>query len=207
MQKTILELDLIGYSDKARELEEQLNVSLVMQFNDQIQEFVDTGLEAAGLTREYVIVQSTGDGAIVVLDEAEQAHNFAEAVNDACKQHNSDKSVESAKRWFRIAAATGDVEIRGDNLAGIVIANAVRLETAGESGHFLVDRATYDNLPQETPQALSARRRGARQTGRTDPGSPPRLPGRRQSAARSRNANDELVAERLQRPRRQSSHP
>jgi len=46
MQKTILELDLIGDSDKARELEEQLGVSLVMQFNDQIQEFVDTGAQS-----------------------------------------------------------------------------------------------------------------------------------------------------------------
>ena len=98
MQKTILELDLIGYSDKARELEEHLSAELVMQFNDQIQEFVDTGLKAAGLTRADVIVQTTGDGAIVVLDEAEQAHIFAEAVNEACERHNSAKSVESDRK-------------------------------------------------------------------------------------------------------------
>ena len=149
MIKTVVELDLIGYSDQARELEEQLGAEVVMQFNDQIQEFVDTGLEAANLTREDVKVRSTGDRAIVVLDEAEQAHIFAEAVNAACEEHNSARSIESAKRWFRIAAATGDVEIRDDDLAGIVIANAVRLETAGEAGHFLVDRATYDNLPKK----------------------------------------------------------
>ena len=40
MQKTILELDLIGYSDKARELDEQLGADLVMRFNDQIRQFV-----------------------------------------------------------------------------------------------------------------------------------------------------------------------
>ena len=147
MHKTILELDLIGYSDKARELEEQLGAGVVMRFHDQIQRFVDTGLKAAGLRREEVIVQPTGDGAIVVLEDAEQAHIFAEAVHDACERHNSDKSGESAKRWFRIAAATGDIEIRGDEFAGIVITNAVRLETAGAAGHFLVDGATYDNLP------------------------------------------------------------
>ena len=56
MQKTILELDLIGYSDKARVLQEHLGVELVMQFDDQIQEFVDMGLKAAGLKREDVIL-------------------------------------------------------------------------------------------------------------------------------------------------------
>ena len=52
-------------------------------------------------------------------------------------------------RWFRIAAATGDVQIRGQDLAGTVIANAVRLETAGEAGHFLVDIATFEALSEQ----------------------------------------------------------
>ena len=142
MKKTILELDLIGYSDKARELEEHGGGKLVMGFNDQIRQFVDQGLTAAGVIPSDVIVQSTGDGAVVVLDEAEQAHEFAEADNGACRQHNKGKALESTKRWFRIAATTGEVEIHGSDLAGVVIANAVRLETAGESGHFLVDIAT-----------------------------------------------------------------
>jgi len=148
MKKTILELDLVGYSDKARELQEHLGVDLVMRFNDQIQEFVDQGLSAAGLHRDKVIVQSTGDGAIVVLDEAEQSHVFAEAINTACRERNAAKSVPSARRWFRIAAASGEVEIRGLDLAGTVIANAVRLESAGEAGHFLIDVATWAQLPR-----------------------------------------------------------
>ena len=146
MAKTVVELDLIGYSDTARELEEHLGADLVMRFNDQIQGFVDLGLKAAGLSRQYTFVKTTGDGAIAVLDEPAQAHSFAEALNAACREHNGKKSVESAKRWFRIAATTGDVVISGQEIAGMAINNAVRLESAGEAGHFIVDLPTYAAL-------------------------------------------------------------
>ncbi len=147
--KTVLELDLVGYSDKARELEEHLGVELVMRFNDQIKEFISNGLTSAGVAEQDAIVQSTGDGAIVVLDTPEQAHRLAEAVNTAVTKHNLTRTVESARRWFRIAAATGEIEIRGKDLAGTTIANSVRLESAGEAGHFLVDLPTWNALPAE----------------------------------------------------------
>ncbi len=147
--KTVLELDLVGYSDKARELEEHLGVELVMRFNDQIKEFISNGLKSAGVAEQDAIVQSTGDGAIVVLDTPEQAHRLAEAVNTAVTKHNLTRTVESARRWFRIAAATGEIEIRGKDLAGTTIANSVRLESAGEAGHFLVDLPTWNALPAQ----------------------------------------------------------
>lgn len=147
--KTVLELDLVGYSDKARELEEHLGVELVMRFNDQIKEFISNGLTSAGVAIQDAIVQSTGDGAIVVLDTPEQAHRLAEAVNTAVTKHNLTRTGESARRWFRIAAATGEIEIRGKDLAGTTIANSVRLESAGEAGHFLVDLPTWNALPAE----------------------------------------------------------
>ncbi|MCU0753804.1 MAG: hypothetical protein MUE46_01610 [Xanthomonadales bacterium] len=145
--KTVLELDLVGYSDKARELEEHLGVDLVMRFNDQIKGFISQGLAATGLNEADTIVQSTGDGAIVILDTAEQAHRFAEAVNKATLEYNQRKTLESARRWFRIAAAAGEIQIRGKDLAGTTIANAVRLESAGEAGHFLIDLPTWNALP------------------------------------------------------------
>ena len=147
--KTVLELDLVGYSDKARELEEHLGVELVMRFNDQIKEFISNGLKSAGVAEQDAIVQSTGDGAIVVLDTPEQAHRLAEAVNTAVTKHNLTRTVESARRWFRIAAATGEIEIRGKDLGGTTIANSVRLESAGEAGHFLVDLPTWNALPAQ----------------------------------------------------------
>jgi hypothetical protein len=68
-QKTVLELDLVGYSDVARNLEQQVGVEVVARFNDQIQEFVDVGLAAIQSNREDVVRATTGDGAILVLKE------------------------------------------------------------------------------------------------------------------------------------------
>lgn len=148
MIKTVLELDLIGYSDIARELEEHFDAELVLKFNDQIKGFVDEGLSAIGKDQESLIVKDSGDGAIVILDKPEQAHHFAKVVNKACRDHNWSKTLESAKRWFRIAAATKDIAIRGKDFAGMAVCVAVRLETAGEAGHFLVDVPTWEGLPE-----------------------------------------------------------
>ena len=84
MQRTILELDLVGYSDIATESEEQLDAESVAKFNRQIQGFINRGLEAAGLNREETNLKSTGDGAIVVLDTPEHAHRTADAVYRFC---------------------------------------------------------------------------------------------------------------------------
>ena len=55
MKKTVIELDLKGYSDIARELEEHLSAEVVMQFNEQIQTFVDAGLQATESRREETV--------------------------------------------------------------------------------------------------------------------------------------------------------
>lgn len=151
MKKTVVELDLIGYSDKARELEENLGAHVVMEFNDQIQEFVDAGLKAAGVDRDDTVFATTGDGAILLFDDPSPAHRFARAVHEYSAEFNLSRTVESAHRWFRMGAATGEVEIRDRDkqMAGITIANAVRLEAAGAAGHFLTDIATWKGLPKD----------------------------------------------------------
>jgi len=134
MKKTVIELDLKGYSDIARELEEHFSAEVVMQFNEQIQGFVDAGLKTTGTRREETVMATTGDGAILVFDDPATAHLFAEAVHEACRIHNHGKSVPAARRWFRIGIATGDLvlETIGREMAGSVIARAVRLGGGGQ---------------------------------------------------------------------------
>jgi hypothetical protein len=151
MTKTVLELDLAGYSDIARQLEENLGVRTVSQFNDQIQEFVDAGLTAIRAERSQVVMATTGDGAILVFDRPEDAHRFARAAHEATQEHNATRTAASAKRWFRMGAATGDVDMREvaghREIAGITIANAVRFESAARVGELVIDIATFDGLP------------------------------------------------------------
>jgi class 3 adenylate cyclase len=150
MQKTVVELDLKGYSDVARELEEHISAEVVLVFNSQIQRFVDSGLNAAGVPREESVMATTGDGAILVFDSPEISHVFAAAIHDACRVHNHEKTVASAKRWFRIGIATGPLAIKTKGgvkeMAGSVIARAVRLEAAGNIGEILVDTESYLGL-------------------------------------------------------------
>lgn len=151
MTRTIVELDLIGYSDLARHLEENLSVKELALLDKQIQGFVDAGLKAVNLPRVAAVLSTAGDNAYVIFDQAGQAHRFALAVHEAAGKHNASKTVESARRWFRIGAATGEISIRNKRgkptVAGITIANAVRLEAAAKPGEFLVDTATFQALP------------------------------------------------------------
>jgi len=151
MTKTVLELDLAGYSDIARQLEEHMGVQIVSKFNDQIQGFVDAGLAAVGVERSQVVMATTGDGAILMFDRAEDAHRFAQAAHEATQTHNSTRTVASSKRWFRMGAATGDIDVREKEgrreIAGVTIANAVRFEGAARVGEIVIDVATYDALP------------------------------------------------------------
>lgn len=153
MHKTVVELDLKGYSDVARELEEHISAEVVLAFNSQIQCFIDSGLKAAGLPREKSVMATTGDGAILVFDSPAIAHVFGAAVHDACRVHNYKKIVASAKRWFRIGIATGSLAIETQGgvkeMAGSVIGRAVRLEAGGNIGEILVDTETYVGLSDD----------------------------------------------------------
>ena len=153
MKKTIVELDLKGYSDVARELEEHFSADLVMRFNDQIQMFVTDALKVAKIEPEDALMATTGDGAILMFDTPSTAHVFAEAVHKATRHHNHEKTIASAKRWFRIGIAKGELAIENiggvKKMAGSVIARAVRLEAASNIGEILADIETYAGLSSE----------------------------------------------------------
>jgi class 3 adenylate cyclase len=156
--KTVLELDLVGYSSVARMLEENNGAGAVAALNDQVQRFVDDGLRAVQLPRDGTVMATTGDGAILLFEKADQAHRFATALSVATKEHNASRTEASARRRFRVGAATGEIVLRpqpggGHDMAGITIANAVRLEAAGRPGTLLIDLATHNALPSRL-QAL-----------------------------------------------------
>jgi class 3 adenylate cyclase len=153
MKKTIVELDLQGYSDVARELEDHFSAELVMRFNEQIQTFVVEALGVAKVLAKDAMMATTGDGAILIFDAPSVAHIFAEAVHDITRLHNYEKKVAAAQRWFRIGIATGDVAIKDlggeKRMAGSVIGRAVRLEAAAQIGEILADAETYAGFSRE----------------------------------------------------------
>ncbi len=151
MIKTVLELDLIGYSKIAADLENNLGVVTSPMLNKQIQDFVDVGLKAADVSRPDTVMATTGDGAILVFDQPAKAHVFADAVQQATRTHNTPKPPGTGKRVFRIGIATGDLVMQpkptcGHDIAGMTIARAVRLEAKANPGGVLCDSKTFAGL-------------------------------------------------------------
>jgi len=158
LTKTILEMDLVAYSDVARMLEENLNVEAVKAFQDQIQQFVDYGLTTIGLHRENTVIDTAGgDNAILMFDNPTTMHRFAEAVQNQTLVHNAARSIESAKRWFRMGAATGIILVMPSDrkIFGATITRAVRLEAAAEVGQLVIDLPTFDALPVDLQRSYS----------------------------------------------------
>lgn len=149
--RTVLEIDLVSYSDIARTLEENLSVYAVKAFQEQIQAFIDYGLSTLGLHRNDVVFGTAGDSAILVFEDAALMHHFAERVSIATREHNQKKSVASAQRWFRMGCATGSVLLSRSKkkIIGATVVRAFRLEAASDSGELLVDVATFQALPKE----------------------------------------------------------
>src|SRR5215472_9625530 len=149
LTKTILEMDLVAYSDVARLLEENLNVAAVKAFQDQIQHFVDYGLELMNLNRDETVVATAGDNDILMFDDAAMMHKFAQAIQARTLAHNDVLSFDSAKRWFRMGAATGTILVipAEHRIVGSTIARAVRLEAAAKIGQLVVDLPTFESLP------------------------------------------------------------
>lgn len=155
--KTVVELDLVGYSDVSRELEQHLGPEVVARFNEQIQEFVDTSLKSAAIARAEVVIATTGDGTILAFNRANDAHVFAVGLHRCVQEHNKRCQIVSAQRWFRTGIATGELyQSANGAYAGTVIATAVRLETAARPGEIVADAATFSQLPREL-QALYGR--------------------------------------------------
>jgi class 3 adenylate cyclase len=165
MKKTVVELDLVGYSTICDNVEQALDVQSVAQLNQQIQDFIEAGLSAVNAAREQTVVKTTGDGALLVFDSAQDAHRFVQAVHEATHARNLSRKQSLAKRVFRSGAATGEVDMQpkaggGFEIAGMTIARAKRPEAQALPGGLLVDGATYEGLSVEQRRRYGAKTRG-----------------------------------------------
>jgi tetratricopeptide (TPR) repeat protein len=152
VRRTVVELDLVGYSLVARDLEKQADATVLFHLNDQVQGFVDDGLREAGCARKDVVNGTAGDNALLAFERATEAHLFSEAVHRATAKYNATKTDSAAQRHFRIGVSTGKIAVRGKEISGTHIIDSVRLEAAGKKGHILIDEATYEELPGKLQQ-------------------------------------------------------
>ncbi|MBN9118371.1 MAG: NACHT domain-containing protein [Planctomycetes bacterium] len=159
--RTVVQVDLVGYSTIAGLLDQGLGVETSARLDQQIQEFVDAGLAAVGVARRDAVKRPTGDGAQLVFDTPSQAHDFAVALHNAARSHNAGKPAGIGKRVFRVGVATGELVLDPQGgiaeSSGMVIVRAARLEASAGPGGVLCDPATLAGLAPEV-QARYGRR-------------------------------------------------
>lgn len=156
-EKVIVVLDLSRYSDIARTYQQGLTVESVLQLNQAIEELVIRSIEIANreisdaeLKFEDAILATTGDGAILGFEKADHAHAFAMHLHRESEQHNA-KKEGLARRHFRIGIARGEIMLGHNDsgrivMAGIAIADAVRLEAACTTGEILIQTDAWVKL-------------------------------------------------------------
>jgi len=156
-EKTVLEVDLVEYTRGAVNMQENIGLPGLKMYEDQNREFINAGLKHLGLDRHDVVLGEAGDNAIIVLDDVAVAHALAQLIHQATDAYNQSKSIESAKRYFRMGAATGDllIEKAERRIIGTVITRAVRLETAAAKGQLVIDVRTFQKLSPELQQYYS----------------------------------------------------
>jgi class 3 adenylate cyclase len=157
---TVVELDMVAYSEIARTLDQAIGPDVVARLNDEIQIFVHRALETISLTPQNTVAATTGDGAILVFEDPVLAHRFAHHLFALSREFNANITSASALRLFRMGGATGNIVVnRRDSgisgIAGSAIADAVRLEGAAEPGQLVVDLRTYADLPNDLQAAYT----------------------------------------------------
>lgn len=154
-------MDLVGYNIIAESAEEGLGVDVVKKLNEQIQQFINSGLEALKLPRHDHFVTDTGDGGILMFDSSDNAFLFATHIIKQTEEHNRTRRRGISKRIFRIGAASGEIVIErkvtgGFDIAGTTIARAVRLEAKTRPGGLLVDKPTFDTLKPDNQKEFGS---------------------------------------------------
>lgn len=157
--KVVVELDMARYSDIAGALEHKRGPGAVKELNRQIRDFITGSIRSVGAVVRRTFWKSTGDGAILVFDNALQASQFGESLQETASAFGRGKRSPAEQRHFRVGIATGPVvletqpeegaDAEAAEMAGMVISNAARLEAACRTGEVLVDHPTWSLFPPD----------------------------------------------------------
>jgi class 3 adenylate cyclase len=124
---TVLLTDIVGSTERAAQLGDQRWSQLLDSHDEfarrQVSRFNGTGLER------------TGDGVLATFDGPARAIACAVALRSG---------VRSLGLEIRTGIHTGEIERRGDNIGGIGVHIAARVEAAAKSGEVLVSRTVKD---------------------------------------------------------------
>ena len=154
MKSTAVLVDLVGYSDMSRLLEDSLGVQATLSLNQQVQRLIGDALSEAGGAAADNIVMTTGDGALLTFVTPDKALDFAVRLHRCAARHNAGVTEPRAHRVFRVGISTGEIAVDPQTgaPAGMAISRAARLEAKADPGGVLIDSESW-NAASGEPKA------------------------------------------------------
>ena len=124
---TVLFSDIVGSTEQATALGDKAWTARLEQHDRAI----DRQLARFG----GHLVKRTGDGVLATFDGPARAVQCAVAIRDALRQLDID---------VRVGVHTGEIERRGDDVAGVAVHLAQRVQSKAQPGEVLVSRTVVD---------------------------------------------------------------
>jgi TolB-like protein/Tfp pilus assembly protein PilF len=154
MKSTAVLVDLVGYSDMSRLLEDSLGVQATLSLNQQVQRLIGDALSECGGAAADNVVMTTGDGALLTFTTPDQALDFAVRLHRCAGRHNAGVTEPRARRVFRVGISTGEIAVDPNtgSPAGMAISRAARLEAKADPGGVLIDSESW-NAASSVPKA------------------------------------------------------
>lgn len=146
MNRSVLAIDLIGYSDTAAKFVTTFGQEGLEMFEKRLMNIIETGIASTNRSLDEALIKRTGDGALLKFAAVASAVQCAVKIQLLSRKINLDSGVASFD--FRIGIATGELasDPQSGEYSGITITRATRLESNCPSGSVLLDCETYEGL-------------------------------------------------------------
>jgi class 3 adenylate cyclase len=124
---TVLFTDIVGSTNHATHLGDQRWRAMLDEYDAVVRRELER--------HQGKQIKTTGDGTLATFDGP------ARAIRSAC---NINGAVRSLGLSLRVGLHTGEIELRGDDVAGIAVNIAQRVQAAADPGDVLVSRTVVD---------------------------------------------------------------
>jgi formylglycine-generating enzyme required for sulfatase activity/class 3 adenylate cyclase len=152
VRSTFVFTDFMGFTDRVRILEQTAGPHAAAAMKRTVGDYVEKALaqvDAGSPPTAYRLIDTAGDGFFLHFKTPEGAYRFAAALQAITAARNRQVTDPGAEHWFRTGGATGDVAWDGDKPAGNVVNVCARHQAACAGGDFLIDEATFQDLPAD----------------------------------------------------------
>ncbi len=154
---TFVFADFKGFTERIHLLEQAAGPRAAAEMKRTVAGYVEQALsqlDGSSTPTVYRLIDTAGDGFFLHFETALGAYRFASALQEATAGHNRRVTDKVAEHWFRTGAATGEVAWDGDKPVGNVVNVCARHQSACTGGDFIIDEATYVDLPPDVRSAF-----------------------------------------------------